>query len=597
MAGRRGRVTASGGIDLPAFARLYELRAPRIGWLLGAGASSAAGVATASQATWDWKARIYATEKRIQYASLDLADPLVRDRIQRFFDLERGNPPRDAESEYSFYFERAYPRAEDRRRYLDHLIADAHPSFGHLGLAALMMLGKLGVVWTTNFDRLVEDAAAQVMKTTRKLTTSTTGDPSISLQALRDERFPLLVKLHGDFQSEQLKNTAAELQSQDAQLREALRRSAGRYGLAVLGYSGRDASVMESLHAGLDEPSPYPNGLYWFARGADTPLAAVGEFLDAAAAKGVDAHLVPFTSFDELVSTLLSPFVVPKDIDAVLRLAKPPERLSPFALSKRSTGSFPVLRLNALLVERHPATARRVGVPMVGGTKEVKELISAAGADVIAQRRHDGVIAFGRDDEVRRAFSAAGIAEWDLAPIDPIAGPPGDLGLLYDTVSRAIARRSPLLEGRHRLAVDPARERDLSLAELRTAAEGRLTGTIPGTTLSWAEGVEISLEVKLGKLWLVFVPTIVAELPHKPPAGAPFSDVEAWAKLRAARGDFSAKRLANRYNKRAHAFVKAWADLLAAGGTDSAAFGLAAGEGLDAVFAIDATTAFARYGS
>lgn len=597
MAGRRGRVTTSGGIDLPAFARLYELRAPRIGWLLGAGASSAAGVATASQATWDWKARIYATEKRIQYASLDLADPLVRDRIQRFFDLERGNPPRDAESEYSFYFERAYPRAEDRRRYLDHLIADAHPSFGHLGLAALMMLGKVGVVWTTNFDRLVEDAAAQVMKTTRKLTTSTTGDPSISLQALRDERFPLLVKLHGDFQSEQLKNTAAELQSQDAQFREALRRSAGRYGLAVLGYSGRDASVMESLHAGLDEPSPYPNGLYWFARGADTPLAAVGEFLDAAAAKGVDAHLVPFTSFDELVSTLLSPFVVPKDIDAVLRLAKPPERLSPFVLSKRSTGSFPVLRLNALLVERYPTTARRVGAPTVGGTKEVKDLVNAAGADVIAQRRHDGVIAFGRDDEVRRAFSATGIAEWDLAPIDPIAGPPGDLGLLYDTVSRAIARRSPLLESRRRLAADPAREKDPSLAELRAAAEGRLTGTIPGTTLPWAEGVQISLEVKLGKLWLVFVPTIVAELPPKPVAGAPLADVEKWAKLRAARGDFSAKRLANRYNKRAHAFVKAWADLLAGGGTDSAAFGLAAGEGIDAVFAIDATTAFARYGS
>lgn len=217
-------VRGSGGIDLPAFARLYELRAPRIGWLLGAGASAAAGIATASQATWDWKARIYATVKRIPYAALDLADPLVRDRIQRFFDLEGGNPSRNSEAEYSFYFERAYPRPEDRRRYLDQLIADAKPGFGHLGLAGLMMLGKVGVVWTTNFDRLVEDAAAHVMKTTVTLTTSTTGDPSISLQALRDERFPLLVKLHGDFQSEQLKNTAAELQSQDAQLREALPR-------------------------------------------------------------------------------------------------------------------------------------------------------------------------------------------------------------------------------------------------------------------------------------------------------------------------------------------------------------------------------------
>ena len=70
----RVRVTAPSGIDLPAFARLYELRAPRIGWLLGAGASAAAGVATASQATWDWTARIYATEKRIRASSRPRSD-------------------------------------------------------------------------------------------------------------------------------------------------------------------------------------------------------------------------------------------------------------------------------------------------------------------------------------------------------------------------------------------------------------------------------------------------------------------------------------------------------------------------------------------
>ncbi len=597
MAGAGGRVATRTGIDLPTFARLYELRAPRIAWLLGAGASAAAGVATAGQATWDWKARIYASEKRIRYVTLDLADPLVRDRVQRFFDLEGGNPARDGEAEYSFYFERAYPSAADRRRYLDQMTADAKPGFGHLGLAALMQLGKVGVVWTTNFDRLVEDAAALVTKTTRRLTISSTGDPEIALQALRDERFPLLVKLHGDFQSERLKNTSTELQSQDAQLRDALRKSAARFGLAVLGYSGRDASVMEALNAGLEETDPYPNGVFWFARGADTPLPAVDDFLAAAAAKGVEAELVHFTSFDELMSTLLSLFVIPRDIDAMLRLAKPPDRLSPFALTKRSTSGFPVLRMNALLVERYPTTARRVGAPDAGGTKDVKELVRNAGTDVIVHRRNDGVIAFGRDDEVRRVLDPVGIDEWDLAPIDPIAGPPSDLGLLYDTVARAIARRSPLVEGRHRLAVDPSRDQDASLDALRAAAGSRLTGVIPGTTVKWAEGVEINLEVKLGRLWLVFVPTIVAELPPKPAATAAPADHAAWAKLRAMRTDFSAKRLAGRYNKQAHAFVEAWADLLAGGGKDSPAFGLGPGDGLDAVFAIDPTTAFARHGS
>ncbi len=596
MAAGGGRAATSGGIDLPAFARLYGMRAPRIGWLLGAGASAAAGIPTAGQATWDWKALIYATERRIPRAALDLADPLVCDRIQRHLDLEGGNPPRDAEEEYSHYFERAYPRPEDRRHYIDQMIAGAKPGFGHLGIAALMSLGKVGVVWTTNFDRLVEDAAAQVLKTTASLTVATTGDPSIAQQALRDERFPLLVKIHGDFQSEQLKNTSAELQSQDAQLREALRRSSTRHGLAVLGYSGRDTSVMEALHQGLSEKDPYPNGVYWFARGADTPLPAVIGFLDGARAAGVDAHLVRFTSIDELVGTLLAPFVVPADINAVLKLAKPPARLSAFSVARRSASGFPVLRLNALLVEKWPATARRVGVPSIGGTKDVKDAVQAAGADVIALRRHDGVVAFGRDAELRRTFSGHGIAEWDLAPIDPVNGPSTDVGLLYDSISRAIARRAPLLEGRHRLAVDPARESDPSLKGLLAATRDRLTGTIPGTAIAWAEGVQISLEAKLGRLWLVFVPTIVADLPRKPRAGASGRDFADWDRLRDARTEFSAKRLAWRYNRSAHAFVKAWAELLADGGADSPAFGLASGDGLDAVFAIDATTAYSRFG-
>lgn len=597
LAATGGSSASSSAIDLSAFARLYEMRAPRIAWLFGAGASAAAGVPTAYQAIWDWKARIYATEKNIRLSALDLADPLVLDRIQRHFDLGQGNPAREAEEEYSFYFERAYPRAEDRRTYLDQLTDDAKPGFGHLGLGALMSLNKVGVIWTTNFDRLIEDAAASVLGTTRRLTTATIGDPSIAIEALRDERFPLLVKLHGDFQSERLKNTRQELQDQDATLREALRRAATRYGLAVVGYSGRDASVMEAIHAGLDELGAFAAGLYWFARGTDTPLPTVEALLDEARAKGVDAYLIRFDSFDDLVGRLLALYVLPRDIDGMLAKAKPPARLSPFDLSARSPGRFPVLRFNALHVETYPKTARRVGVPpTVGGTRDVKDLVRAAGVPVIAHRRQDGIVAFGTDDEIRRAFASVGVTDWDLAPINPLAGSPTDIALLYDTITRAIARRSPLIEHRHALSVDPARASDPAFAALRAAA-GSMTGTIPGTSLIWAEGVEISLEARLGNLWLVFEPTIWADLPPRPATGAPAPERAAHDKLRFTRAEFIRSRLAPRYNKNANAFFKAWADILAAGGIVSGALGIAPGTGIEAEFAINATTAYSRAGA
>ena len=571
-------------IDVAAFARLYEMQAPRISWFFGAGASAAAGVPTASQATWDWKRRIYASEENVRLTALDLADPLIRARIQRHFALQPGCPSENSEDEYGYYFERAYPRAEDRRAYVEQMVASGKPAFGHLALAVLMSLHKVGAVWTTNFDRVIEDGASQVLGGTGALTVSTMDAPQIAIEALRDQRLPLLVKLHGDFQSDRLKNIQPELQAQDATLREALRRAAARYGLAVVGYSGRDASVMEAIRQGVDEPGGYAAGLYWLVRGADTPLPAVESLIADATAKGIGAHLIRFDSFDDLFGRLLTPYVVPANLDAMLKKVQPRPRLSPFNIPQRSAGTFPALRLNALLVESYPTTARRIGAENIGGTREVKAAVADAKATAIAHRRNDGIVAFGPDAELRRAFAPFQTTDWDQAPLDPLAGPPTDLALLYDALLRSIARRGPLLVSRdHMLSVDPDRAGEAALAPLRQAT-GSLTGVIPGTALRWAEAVELRLEARLDRLWLIFEPTLSAE----PPADAA---------QRLTRGEFFRARLSGRYNNRSNPLFEAWAALLSSGQTECSAFGLPPGSGFDAVFKIDATTAYARSGA
>jgi len=60
-----------------------------------------------------------------------------------------------------------------------------------------------------------------------------------------------------------------------------------RFGLIVIGYSGRDVSVMEALHESPDGPSPFTSGLRWVVRTCQQPLEAVGSFIEAATAATV----------------------------------------------------------------------------------------------------------------------------------------------------------------------------------------------------------------------------------------------------------------------------------------------------------------------
>ena len=566
-------------MDLATFARTYDVRAPRIAWFLGAGASAASGIATAGQMTKHFKALVYATEKAISFVGLDLADPIVNRRIQGYFNSDPKAPPEDSDEEYSYYFERAYPSAADRRSYIDKAIATGKPGFGHVALAALMSIGKVGVVWTTNFDRLVEDAAAAVLETTRTLTVSSLDSVSLASAALSSGRFPFYGKLHGDFQSDQLKNLASELQSQDATLRDGLATAAGRFGLALAGYSGRDASVMEALRNGLKQPKPYPEGLYWFVRG--DPHPAVEPFMAEAIAAGVDAHLIEIQTFDELFGVLLTPVSLPPNVATKVEALRPAVRLAPFRVPPTRKGTYPVIRLNALEVETYPQTARRIDCE-IGGTSEVRKAFEAVGARAVGHRRSNGVVAFGLDADIDKALRAHRIKSKDIAPLDPL-GHSSDLGLLYDAIGRALVRGRPLLlDTRGRLIyVDPAQATNPDVMPIKDIT-GQVVGTIPGTSLPWSEAVEISLERHLDRIWLVFEPTIWA------------AKVVADDTLRTKRMTFIKDRGVARYNATSNGLVAVWAALLGSAAPLSA-YGLAAGDGIDAEFTISSTTAFARH--
>lgn len=108
-------------------------------WLLGAGASAAAGIPTAWDMIWEFKQQLYVSQRRVSPKQVaDLANPAVRRELQSFIDGIGSLPAPGSPDEYAALFESVYPSEADRRTYIASKISGAKPSYGHVALATLM---------------------------------------------------------------------------------------------------------------------------------------------------------------------------------------------------------------------------------------------------------------------------------------------------------------------------------------------------------------------------------------------------------------------------------------------------------------------------
>ncbi len=560
------------------FARRFSLRAGNLMWLLGAGASASAGVPTASDMVWEFKQQLFISQRRVSpHTVSDLSNPAVRAQLQAHIDSSAHLPPSGAPDEYAALFEAAYPAEADRRTYLDAKMAGAKPSYGHLALATLMRANLARLVWTTNFDSLVADACANVYGSTGYLTTVALDAPEQAAQLISEGRWPIEVKLHGDFRSRRLKNTDDELRHQDVRLRQVLVESCRRFGLVVVGYSGRDDSVMSALEEALEVDGAYPAGLFWLHRGEDSPLPRVGQLLEHAVNKGVEAAMVKVENFDEALRDLIR---IQEGIDTKV--------LDSFAVGRRRWSAarhpsgrrgWPVVRLNALPIIQMPNLCRRV-VCKVGGYAEVLAAVEQAGVDVLVARTRAGVLAFGADTDVRRTFERYGITVFDLHTIDPkrLRYESGERGLLRAALTRAIERHRGLDAIRRRSTdlLAPSDPNDVEWMPLKS-----LVGDINGIVrdhpeLSWREGIGITLGWADDRLWLLVNPRTVFD-------GITDSN-------KAAAADLARERTVKRYNRQLNDLITYWADFLAGDGAELRALGV--DDGVEAVFRLSSDTGF-----
>ncbi len=570
-------------LDLPSFLRLFERRHRSIMWLLGAGASRAAGIKTGWDMIWDFKRSIYRSQKGVHDSALpDNTDVRARRLIQRYLDETGDYPPPDDPSEYGAYFEAAYYAESDRRRYIEDAVSAAQPTHGHRVLVALMDRKLCDIVWTTNFDRLIEDAAAAQFGTTGRLAHGDLNDPSTIVEAISESRWPVYGKLHGDFQSRKLKNTASELQSQDETLRRALVDACRTRGLAIVGYSGRDHSVMEPLAHAIDEGG-LSQGLYWFYRGDGEVFPAVSDLIQRARARGIDAHLVEAQGFDETMSEIATFLPDLDGIAATFRTERAGRRAA--IKTGRRGRKFPVIRTNGFAVTAYPQIARLIGCE-IGNSKEVREVLEASGRKGVATRIRDGVIAFGDDDDLRAAYSDYDIVEWNTHPIldNRLVRESGERRLLRDALFAAIAEASGL-ELKYR------RGETLALADPSVTPASRfrglgtpnaVNGIVAGTGIDWVEACGLRLDYRDDRLWLLLNPRT-----HLIWTDGASPEDKNKAK------DFARERMARRYNSQSNDLLECWRTILL--GTDKGDVTLTAGpftKGIGASYTINTVSGF-----
>ncbi len=604
-------------VSAAEFATALALRPNLFAWFLGAGASAASGIPTGYDMIRDFKTQIFCRESRISRREVDASDQVWIERIDDFLRRTSLLPPEGDPTEYSASFEAIYPNERHRRQYIADAINKGTPCFGHRVLAALMASKQLNCVFTTNFDPLVEEAAtiANSLLPTAEMTRPTVAaldSADRAMRCLQEADWPLLAKLHGDYQSIAIKNTGTELEVQDERMRHVLVEACKRFGLVFVGYSGRDASIMEALESALRDPSPFPNGLYWVASSVSRLLPAVRQFLERAHLAGVDVGVVECKTFDELAADIVNLVKLPSPLHQHVLLQRSESRLVPVKVPTAEARNFPVLRYSALRIEELPQVARRLTLQKAATSPEVRALLKEHRCRAVVAANGRELAAFGRDEEIVAALATLGAQVAGTVNIEPTNNS-WALGLLYDALVKALSRRRPLIprfkRSGHSLVVaapregedaDHARRRSQDLARLHAAYESSLTGTVPKLQFPYQEGVFLKLDRIEERWWCGFEPYTFVEVPRVPPPidGAEVRDELGRPMDRRGgdpAGDWRRERWAQRFNKHWARIVDAWAELLSSTQDGTVrAFGIEGNDGIDAKFVVSPVTGWSR---
>ena len=102
-----------------------------------------------------------------------------------------------------------------RRIYIENIVKNAKPSWGYIYLANIISSACVNVVFTPNFDDLLNEACFTYTDTKPVVCAHDSAVSGIRVSSNR----PKIIKLHGDYLYDSLKNTVEETTSLEKNMR------------------------------------------------------------------------------------------------------------------------------------------------------------------------------------------------------------------------------------------------------------------------------------------------------------------------------------------------------------------------------------------
>lgn len=239
---------------------------------VGAGVSVCAGVPLAT-ADLQGLPSIVSYIRRDFYGSLGMPNLNDDDLLKWYADRKL---LQNLETLYSDALHLIGDTPRSRQYYLRKFFEGKKPGVSHIAIAKLIEYDHFHIVFTTNFDPLIEEA---VRNNGKCLSPKVAAHEDTVADVLMTEPGPKVIKLHGDYLFSDIKNTEDETSTINSNMRDKLRHVLNEKGLLVIGYSGSDNSIMSIFEQMVYDRGFFPFGLYWFHRVGSPPSDRVVSFV------------------------------------------------------------------------------------------------------------------------------------------------------------------------------------------------------------------------------------------------------------------------------------------------------------------------------
>ena len=222
---------------------------------LGAGASVSSGIDESVTLVRKWQQQIYCKIKSYEYP-IDEDSKSGKKQIHKFekwlckgfwswFNETIGDDDDKRKKLYSTLFEYMRQSKESRQSFIENLVSDPNvkPSIGYFYLASLLQERIIGCILTTNFDELIADSLYRYYSERPIICAFEASISNFNNSSTR----PKIIKLHGDYLFNDIRNTDGELMALDVNMENKMIELCQDRSLVFVGYGGKDESILDPI--------------------------------------------------------------------------------------------------------------------------------------------------------------------------------------------------------------------------------------------------------------------------------------------------------------------------------------------------------------